>query len=191
MRLLHYELKKIWGSRYVFLFMSLAFFLNLLLLFIITSPAKGVNSAHAYNIIIQKMCKMDEKGKSNFVYQELSRAQQVYQLANNIKAGLSLETALSLIGAQEWDEAEVRTALQPIYTNSLKNDYVFLKKISLELSVLNNYENLLDLIDKRANKLQSISIFSSDQNTYEKLSIIKYQKEYQKLHDLQITFYGL
>ena len=189
MRLLHYELKKIWGSRYVFLFMSLAFFLNLLLLFIITSPAKGVNSAHAYNIIIQKMCKMDEKGKSNFVYQELSRAQQVYQLANNIKAGLSLETALSLIGAQEWDEAEVRTALQPIYTNSLKNDYVFLKKISLELSVLNNYENLLDLIDKRANKLQSISIFSSDQNTYEKLSIIKYQKEYQKLHDLQITFY--
>ena len=28
MRLLHYELKKIWGSRYVFLFMSLAFFLR-------------------------------------------------------------------------------------------------------------------------------------------------------------------
>lgn len=189
MRLLHYELKKIWKSRYAFLFTCLALFLNLFLMFIITSPSKGVNSVHAYHTLKENIQEMDEKNKSDFIYQELSEAQQAYQLTTSVEAGLSLDKAFALIGRYNWDESTLCTLLQPVYTNSLKDDYLFLKKVSLELSVLNNYTKLLDGIDERANKLQSISIFSSAPNTYEKLSILKYQKEYQKLHGLKIVFF--
>lgn len=200
MRLIGFELYKVWGKRSFLGVLSVLLLVNGFLLWYTQRPELSGFPASAYRLLQD-----DLQGKTE--QQKLAAIQTAYEQA----AAYSLIDAINVLENRDDAFAQLEIdslkaehpglyeayigsytgAFAPRYTADLEQETAFLADVWNEMQRVSSYPAYLDDIQKKADRLSGISIFASaDRGSFSSRNIHKTAAAYQAMRGTTIRYDG-
>lgn len=196
MRLIGHELRKVWKNKTFLLALVILMCVNLFLVWTQSSPSAGRQGLDAaYRKLAGELAPMDMAQKEEYI---TSRYKQVEAMVTID----SVQRQTALMGAEYtvWlreRHAEVIEEYYDLYasgqylifTSGLSEEYAFLNSVRLEFDQVNHYDDFLKEIDEKADTLQSISIFATEEGDFDGKNIRKTAADFAGMKDIRPDFF--
>lgn len=196
-RLILFELAKIWKKRSTLISVLLLLILNLFLLWYTNLSDGNRPELSAYRDIQADLAGMTETEKLEYVERLYDTIQNIC-LVRDILAYQSWGTDMGDQLARQEQAAhpgileEYRDAFTEgsylIYTGSLEQETSLISEIYEEITKVASYSDYLSGIQEQKDSLGSISIFAGDENSFSSRNIKKSAEDYAGLSNTRIEF---
>ncbi len=193
-RLIAAELYKVWHNRIFRLFLVVLLCVNLFLLWFITNPRNSADTKAAYEKMSAQLAGKTMEEKQTFLQEQLRQANGLLVVDKILRGeaynyGMSDEEARETF-AEEFEEFEelYRSRKYLQYNNTLAKECVFIRKIAMECDAVYHYEQFLDDIAKRSEKLNGISLFADSESGYDKANITATAHAYEDMRGTTIAY---
>lgn len=168
LKLIPYELLKIWHKRSFAVFMGVLLILNVIMLWYTTMPKDGEAPLSAYKALSSDLSRMEEDDKYNYIIQmkeEIDGVSAVAEILSLQARGDEMGAALAENSlAKKPDIIEkymqkYKSGEYLKYTDNLYTEKALLDEIYDELTVVSGYDAYLERIRNRKELLNGISVF--------------------------------
>ena len=191
LRIIPYELGRIWRKKSFLLAIGLLFLLHLFFLWYTSLPKEGTTSLSAYKAVWNKLAGMDEAQKGEYM-EELKQnidgvcfvqdilAMQGFQ--NDLGNALAEQELQNNQGRfeQYYDLFQSGDYLE--FTSSLPEEQAFINELYEEWKTVSEYGDYLRKIQENKELLGEISIFAGENsNTFSARNLEKSAKDYSAL----------
>ncbi len=199
-RLLHFELDKIWRKPSFLLSMAVLIIVNVFLLWYTNLPNPETPPLSSYKTVQQDMRKLTEPEKKKFIeslYQDIEGANVVNEILNyrnfddqNLGKAMEKKAKKENPGLFEKYYEKFTSGDYLRYTDSLGQETRLITEIYEETQKVFHYDKYLDGIEKRKDTLQGISVFSSEgKNSFSSRNVKKEAADYAGLSSVRTEFY--
>lgn len=195
MRLISAELRKVWGSRFFLLCLTVLLCINIFLLWFGTSHTPGNVPAAAYRTLENEISHMTMEEMDMFLHESLMRTESLLHIDRVLReeayAGGRQNESLRNQYADDFTSCyDLFASGQYLhYGNTLSQEYRFLKTITYEFDQSKNYESFLDSIEQKAKQLSAISIFANSTRSYDSENIRITEQAYRDMSGTPIHYY--
>lgn len=194
-KLILYELRKLWCKKAFLFGVMVLLFANFLLLFINSQVFPDVH-ANAYKTLLRELSGLSMEEKQDYVQEMYRRIDGIYtideifRLENN--SGIS-----DYSRALRQENAEIFKEFQAVYeqgaylkyTDNLWAEYNFLFKIKSELDAVADYSGYISGILDKADNLSQISIFKTESgDSFSEKSIQAQARTYSQLKNISTDY---
>lgn len=193
-RLVKYELHKIWRSRFFLIVLTLLIATNLFFLWFRNVQSPGNISPAAYRSLSASMHGKDMAELDEFLHAELDRVEALNRIdlilqdeAENGQKNSQLRKKYATDFDRYYTTYQEKDYLS--YGENLAQEYAFMKSIVLEFSQVADYEGFLKDIEERSERISSISIFAESERGYEKENILATTNAFRGMHGISIQYY--
>lgn len=194
-KLVFYELSKLWCKRsFLFGVMSLVV-INFLLLFINGQITLNKNSA-AYKKMTSELSGLSMEEKKIFVDEMFRRIDGIYTIDQLMRIEANGISEYSRAVRKE--NSAIIKEFQRVYqidnyvhyTNNLQEEYQFISQIKKELDTVYDYDSYLGNIRKKADSLSQISIFKTKSgDSFSEKSIRAQAEAYETMEKIQTNYF--
>lgn len=175
MKLLPYELFKIYLKRDFQIFIIILLGLNMFFMWYLNIPTENELSLFAYQKINEDICEMSEEEKLSYItehkeiLESVIKVEEIIQLNNmNSEMGEILaKQAIEQLGLDDYVKYQklYESNEYLVYTDSLYQEKILFEELYREIEAVFNYEKYLDSIQQNRDILSNISIFSKKDNS--------------------------
>lgn len=192
-RLFSAELRKVWQNKFFLLALGVLLAANLFLLWFGTGHGNAASPA-AYRRMEESLSGMSMKEMGGFLQEEQARAQGLARVEtvlqqeayNGGRKNESLRQAYAEAFERYYDTYSAGNFLR--YGETMYQEYFFLETIRSEFEAVNGYEEFLDSIAQKAEKLSSLSIFA-DSGGYDTENIRATAQAFETMRGTEIYYY--
>lgn len=196
LKLVSFELKKIWGKKSFIFITCLLLIINVFFLWYTNLESDNKPSLSAYKIFQKEISKMTETEKSEYVKnlkEDIDGISFVIDILNmknsEIGSYFAEQEMIENPGVFESYYKMYESGDYLHFTSSFEQEKVFINEIYDEQEKVSNYSEFLENVKSDKSKLEGISIFKNqDKNSYSFRNIQKSAKDYAKLNNDEITF---
>lgn len=199
-RLIFFELQKVWRRRSFWGILALLVFLNLFLLWFLNRPAEEEPPLSAYKAVCQDISAMTEAEKLDYLTGLKERLDGV-ALVEEVQTLQGWGSEMGTIMADQLLEQnpgvyeEYSTLYMEgdylTYTASLAQELALLEELYTEITAVANYDNYLSSVQENSVQLSGISIFQSaeSENSFSSRNIEKSAADHAGLTSDAIRWY--
>lgn len=192
MRLLVYELRKVWARRVFWVCLAVLASANLFLLWVGTRPTGGQPPASVYKQVGAALAPLDTEAQKALVDEKLATIKgvlQVHQLLQFQASGGRMEDmASNYQSILDHYGGAYRRHDYELYTGNLYQDYALLTQIKAELDTVAAYPEFLQGVQQKAEQLAGISIFNTPGSGYDQENIARTARVYAGMDGVQIRY---
>lgn len=196
MKLIGFELRKLWGKRGFCLSFCVILLLNVLLLWYAHLPDQNTPPLSAYQAFAEDMAEMTETEKGDYLAM-LQETLDGVDFAQKVVNARLLENGDQIANAamerrpgvfeRYYDQLTSGDYL--IYTDSLSLEQALVKQMAEEYAQVSGYGDYLNAIQENRDTLGSISLFQdSTQSSFSSRNIQKSARDYAGLEDSNIRW---
>lgn len=187
MKLLLYELRKVWGSRAIRLCIAVLLLGNLFLLW---RDSAGTVPPRAYRTVAADLAGLEMDEKAGF----LRTRQQTTLGVLQVRTYYEQQAAGTDMGNFRQENTELFEAFEPLYrsgeyplyTGDPAIEYSFLSKLLAELETVAAYPDFLASVLEKADKLSDLSVFRDTRDPYSLENLALTRRIYAGLEALDI-----
>lgn len=198
LRLIPFELSKIWKKRSFILSVCILLFIHLFLLWYTSLPNEQTPPLSAYKKICEQLVSMSEEEKAEYIM-DLKETMDGICFVQDILAMQNFQNEMGDIfvkqemernpGVFETYYESYQSGNYLKFTDSLEQEKVFLDEIYAEWQKVYEYGDYLESIQENKKVLSGISIFGvQEQNSYSARNLLKSAEDYENLTDETVRF---
>ena len=197
MRLSLFELSKIWRKKSFILSVCILLAINLFLLWYTNLPDAETPSLSAYKAIGEDISAMSETEKAEYISGLKNKIDGILfvQEIRNLRAmgnEMGIAIAQQKIDANPGVFEQYNELYQSgeylIYTDDLMKESTLINELFEECSKVSEYNSYLEFVQNTKNKLNGISIFQKESDSFSDRNIEKSAADYKEMDKIQIRW---
>ncbi len=192
MRLVGFELKKLFDKGTLVYIMVVVIFANLFLIWTNSDVRSTVASSGSYRALTKDIEGLSLDEKKQFLDQNVEMFYALMYMERFLLDGIPFKTDEFLEFEQEYGDI-YNFKRYNLYTESISQEYLFFSEIQSELNTVYDYEGFLNSTTEQADIFSQISIFQTtdEEQTFSSLNTQKTVEAYQQLltREIEIDYF--